>query len=665
MKRKWNGTLVRVSVSGRFRQAFLCAYAFALATSSACDNSKGASHSYGDGAIPDVGSQTEPSPDSPDAGASDVVTRYTWQPAFAPAQSPEWTVAQWSPAITKILEVGDSVAVTTSSELVLTSEDYVTWRAHIAPVKAAGAIAQTKGALRLWRPNIGVTYTLEPDGLWSSEILPDGLPISFLGALGETLIAQQTAKQFLRASKFMRWQPVLLPDGQSTVRAGATANGKSVLVGDAGQVALSVDGISWAVSESRLHGDLIGVTAGAAGGFAAAAKTGSLFVSANGQGWTKTFTEPTVKFEQIMGRTGRVVAVGSIRAGPEGKTRGYLATSADGQEWATMVYPKAANFPSLALHKSNFVVAADNALLTSLDGIQWREQVLTKDRQLNEVVFGAGRFVAVGTDGVLITSLDGVQWLQADIPFKKVIHDVTQVDDGSLIAAGSEGILQSADGLTWAQVPTTPQLGFKSVARGVLPGTGWLGLAADDRLYVSTDLLTWTVLPVSEVGGGMVSGASANQGTSWHLAATPHGFVAYGIGGYKFLTSTDGRMWRSTTTQQSSSNLSVAMDDIVVPTRTGLERYAWSVEANTWQPKGKLFGETGLINCVAKNASGYVVHTPLQIVQSRNIVGVIWKASTVGIALSSPSMAASDERIVIVSDDGLIITRSLNNIAGL
>ena len=75
--------------------------------------------------------------------------------------------------------------------------------------------------------------------------------------------------------------------------------------------------------------------------------------------------------------------------------------------------------------------------------------------RLAGIVYGAGRFVAVGDGGVVLVSSDGETWFVRPVGTKQDLSDVAW-SGSRFVAVGASGtILSSGDGLTWTLRSTT------------------------------------------------------------------------------------------------------------------------------------------------------------------------------------------------------------------
>lgn len=128
-------------------------------------------------------------------------------------------------------------------------------------------------------------------------------------------------------------------------------------------------------------------------------------------------------------------------------------------------------------------------------------------RQLNDVTFAFGRFIAVGDAGTIVYSADGVTWSASTINSTASLSNTNLTamafSGATLMAVGQGGtVLTSGDGITWTAQATniTQNLNAVAMSTGVtatLPAvattaTFWVAVGDAGAVYTSADGVTWT-----------------------------------------------------------------------------------------------------------------------------------------------------------------------------
>jgi hypothetical protein len=168
----------------------------------------------------------------------------------------------------------------------------------------------------------------------------------------------------------------------------------------------------------------------------------------------------------------------------------------------------------------------------STDGESFEVVDLGVPGKLNDVAYGDGRYVAIGSGGSLFTSPDGAKWTTQDSGVTLNLVSVTHGNGRFVVVAGfGSPLLESSDGVTW----TSPLSDDTFFPRTVAFGNG-VFLVAGNRLMTSANGNDWTDQPtVPEgfvrrlsfldgrfVGVGNSAIQSSQLGESWtkHNSAT-------------------------------------------------------------------------------------------------------------------------------------------------
>jgi hypothetical protein len=201
------------------------------------------------------------------------------------------------------------------------------------------------------------------------------------------------------------------------------------------------------------------------------------------------------------GLVGAIAHVGPfdtyVAAGNRGNSVAYM-TSLDGIDWLEATAPANGSNggygATLATTPQGLLSITDfSAVMTSTGGGAWAKVGMVNITGVASVVYGGGRYVAVGLGSA--TSTDGITWTTATAPadnsgsvaFSGVVFDGTQY-----IAVAERGwAATSPDGLSWTLHATASTAWLYGIARadnGELVAVGDLGV-----VQTSVDGVHWTL----------------------------------------------------------------------------------------------------------------------------------------------------------------------------
>ena len=159
-------------------------------------------------------------------------------------------------------------------------------------------------------------------------------------------------------------------------------------------------------------------------------------------------------------------------------------------------------------------VGDGGTVFTSLDNQKtWTSRALpdaVAGRQLNDVMYAFGRFVAVGSAGTVVYSADGVTWTAGAInPSGTSLANTNLTalafSGATLMAVGQGGVvLTSGDGITWTAQATNIKQNLNAVAfssswtttipSAVTVAAFWVAAGDAGSVYSSADGITWTAM---------------------------------------------------------------------------------------------------------------------------------------------------------------------------
>jgi len=455
------------------------------------------------------------------------------------------------------------------------------------------------------------------------------------------------------------------------------ADGRFIAAGSGGTVITSKDGVNWtqidigikedirkilwngerylAITESKVIGSLDGETwqelpvnveekdsiACGNNNFVILRRNGKILTSTDGQEWVEKYSLPEGVFYAVTYNENKFVAIGEytkkIIPGIINRRQYVLMTSQDGDNWLLQdiensdVFNDIHPIKGIAWSGKKYVIVGgfnDYIILSSEDGSIWNE--IKVDAPINDVAYGNGMFVAVGSVGVIMSSNDGIHWVKRD---KAVMFDFCNIiwQDNRFIAAGSNRahIFTSEDGKTW---------NIERVeAAGLLSAIAWNGQkhviqGSWGIILTSTDGVNWELY---NMGDKICYSSMVWDGEK---------FVAVGDEGL-ISTSSDGLHW--------------------IERNSGLEDDFWSIAWN-----GELFVAVGSSNLGMNSNRRIILTSPdginwtktlLEIDQKSGFNSVIWGGGQF--------VAVGGYGLVMTSPDGINwtsrttgITNSINDI---
>ena len=247
---------------------------------------------------------------------------------------------------------------------------------------------------------------------------------------------------------------------------GVTWSGSQfVVVGKEGTILTSPEGVEWTKRTSGTSEDLQGVT-WSGSQFVAVGYSDTILTSPDGVNWTRRNSGNSERWLRDVTWDGnQFVAVGGIQESVTSHfipNAGIILTSPDGVEWTlrhSSFTKYLLSYRGVAWSGSKFVVVpSDGPILISSNGVTWTK--LGQDFEdlfgyfsprLRGVTWDNGQFVAVGTGADIVTSPDGLNWTKPDTKGSSGLNDVAWGAD-RFVAVGSNGesyIQISFDGITW------------------------------------------------------------------------------------------------------------------------------------------------------------------------------------------------------------------------
>ncbi len=247
-----------------------------------------------------------------------------------------------------------------------------------------------------------------------------------------------------------------------------------------------------------------------------------------------------LNFQSVSGVTGswKAVSSGNGRFVAVESTGNDTLASTDGTSWTAGTQPISDANLGVDIANDRFLTANNNGnVAASTDGISWSGVAPIAGDEWSAFAFGNGRYVGVasalntGCDAIM-HSANGVSW--TGVPGSIVESNDVIFGDGRFVAVGGTvNSLTSPDGAAWTTHATLPSAGWKDLAYG-----GGVYVAVDfNKVTSSPDGISWTAHTPAEAN-------------IWRGVAYGDGlFVAVSSDGTnRVMTSTDGANWSINTT---------------------------------------------------------------------------------------------------------------------
>lgn len=190
----------------------------------------------------------------------------------------------------------------------------------------------------------------------------------------------------------------------------------------------------------------------------------------------------------------------------------YAYFSIDGVNWSRNYLASSFRAGGIAYGDNKYVltgriwVDSDWAATAfhSKDGKNWTQATVPPISAINDVIFGNGRFVAVGNKGSTMTSLDGVTWTAGN-NVGTLDLDAISFANGEFVAVGDDEVHASPDGISWVNRSANTGLTSSQNLKEIIYAEGYFFAA------------------------GWYSGIrySSDQGVTWNAATMPTGMDYY------------------------------------------------------------------------------------------------------------------------------------------
>ena len=375
-----------------------------------------------------------------------------------------------------------------NSGRITTSPDGITWEVQsAASTKNFKGIIQGNGLWvavggEIWLdpddiPAYGPTVQTSENGtLWTERVIgsTDNLETvtygngMFVAAGNEIITSPNGINWALRRSNWYE-----------SFSGSAYGNGRFVLVG-AGQdypyktttILTSYDGIEWIVRLNDYNYPKLNDVTFGNGLFIAVGYDGAILSSTDGITWIQRYSGTTEVFKGVSYGNGIFVAVG-YWDGYYGGYYGSIITSDDGVNWTKRISKTNERIEGIAYGNGTFIALATgggySVVIKSNDGINWTRGGSTWAGQ--NIASGKDTFVAVGVardvdQQIYSYNTSDNNWTQRPQPILCTLEDVT-FGDGTFVAVGSTGCIIQSGNINDPQIQVTPStLNFGYVPPG-------------------------------------------------------------------------------------------------------------------------------------------------------------------------------------------------------
>lgn len=371
-----------------------------------------------------------------------------------------------------------------------------------------------------------------------------------------SFVAGTTDGALLTSPDAKNWQR--LPLGAGLIHCVRYLNGQFFALSQSGEILTSPDAVNWARAPQVTGAPLTHI-AWDGSQYLISGYDGTILTSQDGTSWTQRSTPTRLPLEGVACGAGKHVAVGA---------EGVVAVSSDGISW-TIGSAGQSNFLRSVIYGMGLFVAVgdDGAILTSQDAITWTHANSGTTALLRHVDFFDGKFVATGGNIVAYSS-DGSNWTVAHLDYFGYLEDLTY-GNGFYIGVGTAHRLRiSADLESWSKGSFDSQ-GYGTLTDVKFQDGRFIACSGNGNIFTSTNGLDWALQNAGFNGsfnrlacgngryvavgsdGAVLYSSDTTNWSSAHVAGRPR-LLSVAFGGGQFVavgypsdlaTSPDGFFW--------------------------------------------------------------------------------------------------------------------------
>ena len=443
-----------------------------------------------------------------------------------------------------------------------------------------------------------------------------------------------------------------------------------VVVGSAGIILTSIDGITWNTTVSGTLNNLLDITYGA-GIFVAVGANGTIIYSSNGTVWSQSGAVSYTNINAITYGGGKFVIV-TLLGGIYTSTNGITWTSAN-TFTTTATTTSSSNIitvtsaTGIVVNQSVFglgippnttvtniagtsITISNNATLSGT-GVSVTFGIGTLSNALNGVAYGNSKYVAVGHNGLVAYSSDAVTWSTKNITIQDLLNVryIQNTTSGFVATGANNKVFYSSDGVTWNRGLVDAFVSSTSDGTYAYAITSW------GDVYKSTVSGSLTYL------SNILGTAGGNTGIGENFSYIYHnGYglftVLNGSGG--IYTSTNGTSWTSRTSgvttglngvwyDNTSTTWTVVGDSGVIITSTDGTTFTSRTSGTSNNLLAVTYG--GGTTWIAVGASGVFVTSPN---------GTTWTVGSTGItndlrAITVANLGGGSYNAIAVGTNGI------------
>jgi hypothetical protein len=336
---------------------------------------------------------------------------------------------------------------------IITSEDGRLWTQRDSKIgQELESVIFADG--RFWAVGEAGTISSSVDGIvWTPS--PAATDIDYYGLTqkGDLIIAVGDDGTILTSTDSQTWTRQSTPSGRNLHAVHAAAD-IVVAGGRGGRIMTSPDAVRWTTRESATTNYVQRITWD--GQWVGVCEGGDIIRSANGTDWSAVRTFPASDHEGVAYGDGYWLAVGGyFRLGESGSAVSTVFYSTDAIHWYEAGINVGVRLRDVVFGNGKFVAVGNDGMVVILTVNPALERPIQVENSYSvnqysvftrsyvnfrRIRFSEGLFMAVGNDGVMVSSRDlGLEWLRHRSRTSQNLHDILPAADASFYTVGNNG----------------------------------------------------------------------------------------------------------------------------------------------------------------------------------------------------------------------------------